>query len=296
MKKFIKVKFLMLLTICLLVAASVFCAGRNTLSARAYTDDEIAAAKAWLSANGYSPSRAGAAQAYQDYLNGKFGPIQGSETPPAENTPPADDESQGTNNENAAPGTPEAGAEQPNTDATPEAEQPDSDAATDTEQPAATETQPKSEDNVNTTTETKKESSDTTADSKKKETDSTENTKKKETGSDENTKKNEVLDAATSKDNNTSSTGTQNKDTVTNKNQESLAADTAVNDASAIDLASASEIPDTTTAAGAAAIGNVPAETAGNSYTIVIVAVILVAAGAVSLIIYLRKKNERTAS
>lgn len=37
-----------------------------------YTDEQKAAAKAWLSSHGYAPTRAGANQAYQDYLNGKF--------------------------------------------------------------------------------------------------------------------------------------------------------------------------------------------------------------------------------
>ena len=37
-----------------------------------YTEDEKEAAKAWLSAHGYPPTRAGAEMAYQDYLNGKF--------------------------------------------------------------------------------------------------------------------------------------------------------------------------------------------------------------------------------
>lgn len=40
--------------------------------AEEYSEKEKAAAKAWLSAHGYSPTREGAAQAYQDYLNGKF--------------------------------------------------------------------------------------------------------------------------------------------------------------------------------------------------------------------------------
>ena len=38
----------------------------------AYTEEEKAAAKQWLVQHGYSPDRAGANQAYQDYLNGKF--------------------------------------------------------------------------------------------------------------------------------------------------------------------------------------------------------------------------------
>ena len=41
-------------------------------SAEGYSEEDIAAAKAWLSAHGYPPTRAGAEQAYQDYLDGKF--------------------------------------------------------------------------------------------------------------------------------------------------------------------------------------------------------------------------------
>ena len=37
-----------------------------------YSEEEKEAAKAWLSAHGYPPTRAGAEAAYQDYLNGKF--------------------------------------------------------------------------------------------------------------------------------------------------------------------------------------------------------------------------------
>ncbi|MBP3233265.1 MAG: hypothetical protein J6M65_02400 [Eubacterium sp.] len=37
-----------------------------------YSQEEIDAAKAWLSAHGYPPTRAGAEQAYQDYLDGKL--------------------------------------------------------------------------------------------------------------------------------------------------------------------------------------------------------------------------------
>lgn len=43
-----------------------------SLTAHAYTEEEKAQAKAWLSAHGYSPDMGGANQAYQDYLNGKF--------------------------------------------------------------------------------------------------------------------------------------------------------------------------------------------------------------------------------
>ena len=41
-------------------------------TSNAYTEEEKAAAKAWLSAHGYSPDAGGASQAYQDYLDGKF--------------------------------------------------------------------------------------------------------------------------------------------------------------------------------------------------------------------------------
>ena len=41
-------------------------------SSSGYTEEQKAAAKAWLSSHGYAPTRAGAAQAYQDYLDGKF--------------------------------------------------------------------------------------------------------------------------------------------------------------------------------------------------------------------------------
>lgn len=38
----------------------------------AYTDEQKQQAKDWLSAHGYAPTRAGAEQAYQDYLDGKI--------------------------------------------------------------------------------------------------------------------------------------------------------------------------------------------------------------------------------
>lgn len=43
-----------------------------SVTSYAYTEEEKAQAKAWLSAHGYSPDYGGAAQAYQDYLDGKF--------------------------------------------------------------------------------------------------------------------------------------------------------------------------------------------------------------------------------
>lgn len=57
----------------------------------AYTEEEKQQAKAWLSAHGYSPDQAGAGQAYQDYLNGKFDEelgvdVNGDGIPPAGQT------------------------------------------------------------------------------------------------------------------------------------------------------------------------------------------------------------------
>lgn len=46
--------------------------GGDSVSSSGYTPEQIAAAKAWLSAHGYAPTRAGAAAAYQDYLSGKL--------------------------------------------------------------------------------------------------------------------------------------------------------------------------------------------------------------------------------
>lgn len=46
--------------------------GSSSASTSGYSEEQIAAAKAWLSAHGYAPTRAGAAAAYQDYLDGKF--------------------------------------------------------------------------------------------------------------------------------------------------------------------------------------------------------------------------------
>ncbi len=55
-----------MLVIALLLVCSV------SFTSYAYTEEEKAQAKAWLSAHGYSPDWGGANQAYQDYLNGKF--------------------------------------------------------------------------------------------------------------------------------------------------------------------------------------------------------------------------------
>ena len=59
---------------CIIVMVCMFlalCLSAGTTS-YAYTEEEKAQAKAWLSAHGYSPDAGGASQAYQDYLNGKF--------------------------------------------------------------------------------------------------------------------------------------------------------------------------------------------------------------------------------
>lgn len=62
-KKF-KKSLLVILGFCLLLGCS--------MPSYAYTEEQIAQARAWLSAHGYSPDRGGAAAAYQDYLNGRF--------------------------------------------------------------------------------------------------------------------------------------------------------------------------------------------------------------------------------
>ncbi len=65
--------------ILLLIAVLVFSAGTvnwnytyTAMAEEEYTEEEKAQAKAWLSAHGYPPTREGANQAYQDYLDGKF--------------------------------------------------------------------------------------------------------------------------------------------------------------------------------------------------------------------------------
>ena len=66
-----------LIRICLSVTmfSAVLFGTCNT--ALAYTDEEKQMAKDWLAANGYSPDMSGAEQAYQDYLNGKWGDPNG---------------------------------------------------------------------------------------------------------------------------------------------------------------------------------------------------------------------------
>lgn len=62
--KRIKNCFLVVFSICLMLGFSI--------PSHAYTEAEIAQARAWLSSHGYSPDRSGAAAAYRDYLNGRF--------------------------------------------------------------------------------------------------------------------------------------------------------------------------------------------------------------------------------
>ncbi len=69
---------------------------RAVVPAYAYTREEIDAAKAWLSANGYSPDAGGAAAAYADYMNGKFGAIPGLPEPNNASQQPADNPQQET--------------------------------------------------------------------------------------------------------------------------------------------------------------------------------------------------------
>lgn len=83
-------KYAMIVLMVLCVGLS---SGQMSMTARAYTQEEIDAAKAWLSANGYSPDMGGAQAAYTDYMNGKFGAIPGLPEP-KNTTQPATQEPQ----------------------------------------------------------------------------------------------------------------------------------------------------------------------------------------------------------
>lgn len=61
-------KFIFLLAFCLF--SGTICV--RPIETYAYTEEEKQMAKEWLSAHGYPPTRSGAEQAYQDYLDGKF--------------------------------------------------------------------------------------------------------------------------------------------------------------------------------------------------------------------------------
>lgn len=61
------------LVILFLLAGSVFLKSyTHSTVTKAYTEEQKQAAKAWLSAHGYPPTKEGAYQAYQDYQNGKL--------------------------------------------------------------------------------------------------------------------------------------------------------------------------------------------------------------------------------
>lgn len=59
-----------LLVLILMFSMVNICA--HTTDIYAYTEEEKQQAKSWLSSHGYPPTRAGAEQAYQDYLDGKL--------------------------------------------------------------------------------------------------------------------------------------------------------------------------------------------------------------------------------
>lgn len=61
------------LVILLLLAGSVFLTPyTHSTVTKAYTEEQKQAAKAWLSAHGYPPTKEGAYQAYRDYQSGKL--------------------------------------------------------------------------------------------------------------------------------------------------------------------------------------------------------------------------------
>ena len=60
-----------LLLIVMLVLGAVTITGRP-VQTYAYTEQQKQQAKSWLSSHGYAPTRAGAEQAYQDYMDGKI--------------------------------------------------------------------------------------------------------------------------------------------------------------------------------------------------------------------------------
>ena len=62
-----RIKHILLMFVMVTIGCLIF-----GINAKAYTEEEKAQAKAWLSAHGYSPDAGGASAAYQDYLNGKF--------------------------------------------------------------------------------------------------------------------------------------------------------------------------------------------------------------------------------
>lgn len=75
-----------------IIYAMMFCVMFSGGKAYAYTQEEKDAAKQWLSSHGYSPDYAGALQAYEDYMSGKFGKIDGLPDPTTEATTEASTE------------------------------------------------------------------------------------------------------------------------------------------------------------------------------------------------------------
>ena len=60
-----------LLLVLMLILGAVTITSRP-VQTYAYTEEQKQQAKSWLSAHGYPPTRAGAEQAYQDYMDGKI--------------------------------------------------------------------------------------------------------------------------------------------------------------------------------------------------------------------------------
>ena len=60
-----------LLLVLMLILGAVMITSRP-VATYAHTDEEKQQAKSWLSSHGYPPTRAGAEQAYQDYMDGKI--------------------------------------------------------------------------------------------------------------------------------------------------------------------------------------------------------------------------------
>lgn len=61
-----------LLLLCILCVFIFGCKTAHAYSADDFTEEEKQMAKDWLEEHGYPPTRAGAEEAYADYLNGKF--------------------------------------------------------------------------------------------------------------------------------------------------------------------------------------------------------------------------------
>lgn len=103
MKRINGIKLFIAFMLFIIIGMTAFCADGNRMTVHAYTEEEKNAAKAWLSANGYPPTMEGAQQAYQDYLDGKFGPPE--EIAPSEDTTATEETSpEGTVSGETVPG------------------------------------------------------------------------------------------------------------------------------------------------------------------------------------------------